>query len=185
MPAPVGPLVGFVLGIGFAWVSGAALTRRSEVIGRAMLLVTAYAVLVFAPAAAYFVVYAPDWSFAYWIDTDRLPAVVDPALVLLDAVSVPLGFGIGARQLGVRRTSALGRLAAVPAAVTIVFLVVASPRLAIDATYARFQGDFGVQSIAGSPLGYALLWMTIVTAAGALLTARALRRVGETPPSTR
>lgn len=181
MPAPIGPLVGFTLGIVFAWVAGVGLAGRSHALGRATLLVSAYAVLVFAPAAAYFVVYAADWSFAYWIDTERLPTALDPALVLFDAVSVPLGFGIGARQLGARRSSVLARIAAVPAAASMAFVVVASPRLSVDATYARFHGDFGTQSVAGSPLGYALLWMAVVAAAGALLTARTLRRLGAAP----
>jgi len=57
------------------------------------------------------------------------------------------------------------------------FVVVLFPRLSVQATYAQFHGDFGTRPVAGGPLGYALIWTTLVIVGGAAWTAYALRRM--------
>lgn len=177
MPAPVAPLIGFVLGLFFAWVSGDQLARATGATSRALTLVAWFSLLVYAPIAAYFTAFAPDWSWAYAVDPDRMPAVIDLALVIAAVASAPLGFALGNRQVGPRRNAALVRTAAIPTLLVIGFLGAASTRLTLDATYARFHGDFGVRSVAGSPLGYALLWMLFTLGLGSLITARGLREL--------
>ena len=181
MPAPVAPLLGFALGALFAWAAGDELSRSpgSAVMSRCLLLVAIFSIVVFAPVTAYFVSFAADWSFAYLVDTERIPGAVDLALVLVTVASVPLGFTVAARSPSVGRVGRLARVAGAPALLSAAFLIVAGPRLALHASYAQFHGDFGVSSVAGSPLGYALLWMDGVLLAGVLLTARAIRRIGE------
>ena len=100
-----------------------------------------------------------DWSYAYFIDTRRIPSALQLALVLLDAASVPVGFVVGC----IARASAQARS-----------LCSRSVRRRLDradwhrsfrrtpsiqASYAQFHGDFGTRPVAGSSLGYALLWM--------------------------
>ncbi len=181
MPAPIAPFIGFALGVAFAWIAADELVRAagSGVTSRSLVVVTLFSLLVFAPIGAYFIAFNPDWSYAYLVDSQRLPTAVDLGLVLLDAASVPAGFAVAARRASLHRLGAVVRIAALPTAVPVLFVGVLFRRLAIQATYAQFHGDFGTRSAAGSSLGYSLLWMTAVLAAGVLWTSRSLRRIGQ------
>jgi hypothetical protein len=161
VPAPLAPLLGFLLGIAFAWCAAEDLAK-SGIANRSLLGVSLFSMLVFAPVSAYFLALAPDWSYAYVVDSQKLPGVVDLSLVLVDAASVPLGFVAARSAARAKRASSLMRIATVPAVALVAFVLVAFPRLGRNATYAQYHGDFGVRSVAGSPLGYAMLWMALV-----------------------
>jgi hypothetical protein len=184
VPAPIAPLVGFLLGMALAWTAAGDPSRASTTAppGRALVIVTLYSFLVFAPASGYFLAFAPDWSYAYAVDSSRLSSAVDLAVVLLNVGSVPAGFTLAFRRIRERGPGQLLRLASPPLLAAVVFLVVALPRLSVHATYAQFHGDFGVRSVAGSPLGYALLWMDAILALGAVFTGRALRQLSAPKP---
>ena len=53
------------------------------------------------------------------------------------------------------------------------------PFMLLFALYVQFHGDFGTRPVAGSPLGYALLGMTLILLAGAAITVIWLRRSGQ------
>lgn len=179
MPAPTAPLFGFVLGIAFAWAASDELQRAAGTAGanRSLILVTLFSLLCFAPVAVYFLAFVPDWSYAYLVDPERLPNAVDLALALLDAASVPAGFVVATRSAGSKRLGSLLRLAAAPGLLALAFLVVCLPRLSVHATFAQYHGDFGTRSVAGSPLGYALLWMAAVLGASVAWTIYCLRAI--------
>ena len=179
MPAPTAPLFGFVLGIAFAWAASDELQRVAGTAGasRSLILVTLFSLLCFAPVAVYFLAFVPDWSYAYLVDPERLPNAVDLALALLDAASVPAGFVVATRSAGGKRLGSLLRLAAAPGLLALAFLVVCLPRLSVHATFAQYHGDFGTRSVAGSPLGYALLWMAAVLGASVAWTIYCLRAI--------
>ena len=179
MPAPIAPLVGFVLGVCFAWAAAGRGSHASaaDLTGRPLLIVSLFSFLVFAPVCVYFAAFAPDWSYAYLIDSHRLPGAVDLAAILVDVASVPAGFGVATRRARDRKPGVHLRVAALPLLLGATFIVAAFPQLGVHATYAQYHGDFGTQSVAGSPLGYALLWMDCILLLGAGFTARALRRL--------
>ncbi|WP_437667339.1 hypothetical protein [Sorangium sp. So ce1182] len=195
MPAFVAPLIGFALGALLAWFSAAAPHRPGALRAaeprlapdprdRPLALVTLFAVLVFAPVCAYFLVFAPDWSFAYLVDTRRIPSAIDLVLLLLDAASVPAGFtaaqrfaaSAGGRPTAQRSVRAVAVFAGAPLAIALVAVIALARRLALDGTYRQVEGDFGVHPVAGGPLGYALLWMHTMLAAGFAVTVSALLR---------
>lgn len=176
MPAPFAPWIGFLLGVAFAWAAAEDLIRAGSAISRALVVVSLFGVMVFAPVAAYFLAFAPDWSWAYAIDAQRLPGSLDSALVLLDAASVPAGFVAAARYAKQSRTGPLLRLIALPVSVVALLLLLTLPRLGVEASYSQYHGDFGVRSVSGGPLGYSLLWMALVLGGGVAWTASWLRR---------
>lgn len=179
MLAPTAPLIGFTLGIAFAWLAAEELARSPGAVeaSRSLVLVALFGLLCFAPINAYFMAFAPDWSYAYFVDSRRLPNALDLALGLLDAASVPTGFVMAARGAGAKRLGSLVRLGAVPALLALVLILSSLPRLGVHASYAQYHGDFGTRSIAGSPLGYALLWMAAVLTGAIAWTARCLRLI--------
>jgi len=175
MPAPVAPLFGFVLGVLFAWAAGSDLARASAASSRSLVVVAGFGLLVHAPIAAYFLAAAPDWSWAYLIDTQRLPAALGFGMVLFTAASVPAGFFAGARASAARRLSVLVRIGGAPALLALAFLALAFRRLELEGSYAQYHGDFGTRPVAGSPLGWALLWMCAVLGLAVAWTLRSLR----------
>ncbi|MCC6898897.1 MAG: hypothetical protein IT377_07970 [Polyangiaceae bacterium] len=176
MPTPAAPFLGFLLGSLFAWVAADELSRSATLQARTLIVVASFGLLVSAPIAGYFLAFAPDWSYGYLVDSQRLPGAIDTAWVLVDAASVPLGFARAARHVRTKRTGPMMRLMAVPALAAGGLVLAALPRLGVHATYSQFHGDFGTRPVAGSPLGYALLAMTLVLLAGVGITVAWLRR---------
>lgn len=175
MPAFLGPLVGFVLGVALAWLAQASAARRDDSGWGARAAIAAlYGALVYAPACAYFLIFASDWSLGYLIDGRAVPSAAALALALLDAASVPLGL-LAARRALTRRTSRAPMLLGVLPAVLAVGLVLALfPRLRVEGTFHQVRSDFGTQPVAGGPLGYAILWMNGMIIAGFTAAVRAM-----------
>lgn len=184
MPAITAPLFGFVLGVAFAWLSAADLERTGGIPSRPLLVVTLFSLLVYAPVYAFFLSFAPDWVYAYVIDPQRLPGFVDLGAVLVTAASVPAGFAAAVRYARARRSGPVLRLAAPLAAAAAGLTLLFAPRLGVQATYAQYHGDFGVRSVSGTPIGYALLWMALVLAAALAWTVTWLRRNSRSAPES-
>jgi hypothetical protein len=183
MPALLGPVFGFVLGVAFGWIRAAEAQPRGGGGPRGGLLATAlFGALVFAPINAYFVAFAGDWALSYLVDRRSVPSAVLLVLVLVDAAAVPAGFALAGRLARTRSLGAVLVAGAAPAAVALLALLAFARRLRIDATYQQYRLDFGTQPIAGGPLGYAVLWMLGMLAAGFVVTARTLRAPRRTEP---
>lgn len=182
MPAFIAPLVGFILGIAFAWSAADEIAADpTSVLGtRSLVVTTLFSVLVFAPIAGYFVAFHGDWSMAYLFNTARLPSAVTLTVVMVDALSVPAGYLVAATQARRRRLPQILTYAAVPTVISAIVLLMLARRLGVSATYAQFHGDFGTQSIAGTSLGYGLVWMNGVLAVAVTLTIREIRRLAAT-----
>jgi len=179
MPAFIAPLLGFVLGIVFAWSAlDEIASEPSSVLGSRSLIVTAlFGALIFAPAAGYFAVFDTDWAFAYLVNARHVPSAVVLGLIILDAIAVPAGFLIAAPHARRRRLGPTLALAGVPSAIALVAMLALSRRLGVSGSYEQFHGDFGTRSVAGTELGYALVWVNGVLALAISLTVRELRRL--------
>lgn len=185
MPALLGPLVGFALGVTLAWIARGEADRDDDQGMRARAAVVAlFGAVVFAPVCAYFLIFAGDWSLFYLVDSRAVPSALGLLLVVLDAAIVPLGF-IAARRAGRRRAyRALGALGGAPAMMAFALLLIFFPKLHIEGTFHQVRSDFGTQPVAGGPLGYAILWMNAMLVAGFVMTIRALtERPAPPPPS--
>jgi hypothetical protein len=176
MPLPLGPLVGFALGVLLAlFAPGGSLSEAGPAHPRPRLLVALFASLVFAPVCAYFLAFAGDWSLAYLADSRSVPSALLLILVGVDAASVVFGFSVGRRSLARRSMREVTALIAAPLGAALVLVVLFYGRLRIDGTFHQVRGDFGTQPVAGGPLGYAIVWMLGLVAAGFGLTLRLLR----------
>lgn len=179
MPAFFGPLVGVALGGFFAWVLGETKAQgRGGPDLSAPILVSAFALLIYAPQAAYFLVFNPDWAYAYFLEGGRRLGLLSAGVLLLDVASVPVGFALTLSRPKATGVSAVVRVMGVPLLMVGLLLVVLLPRLSVHATYTQYHGDFGTRPVAGGPLGYALLWTNLVLLGATAFTARSLRRLG-------
>src|SRR5690606_35646413 len=148
VPALLGPLIGFCLGVVFAWVSlGKGSVDRLATKHRGALLSAAFGSLLYAPICAYFVAFAADWSVAYWIDASRLPPVIAPLWVLLDASTPAVGFLLATSGERSKNSHFL-RIRAGPALGALALLAVSYPRLGLHATYRQSHADFGLNHVA-------------------------------------
>jgi len=173
------PLFGFTLGVLFAWMARHDIARGAQaaLAGRSLAIVALYAVFVFGPACAYFLVLEPDWAGAYLFDAGRRARLVSVAGTLLALVSVPAGFLAAAPATRARRAPTVLRVGAASALLTVAFTLALVPRLSVRATYAEYHGDFGTEAVSASPLGWGLFWIALVLA---LATAYVSRVLGET-----
>jgi hypothetical protein len=175
LPAPV---LGFTLGVLFAWMARHEIARAAPtaLASRSLSIVALYAVLVFGPACAYFLVLEPDWAGAYLFDAGRRARLVSVAGTLLALVSVPLGFLVAAPAARAQRTVSVLRLGAVAALSTLALTLALFPRLSVRATYAEFHGDFGTEPVAHTTLGWGLFWVFLVVAGATAYVASVLGR---------
>jgi hypothetical protein len=170
------------LGVLFAAAAKEDLRQRQTVLAStATWIVLLFSFLIFAPTATYLVAYNLDWSFGYWIDTAQLPMLTLPALGLC-FVAVPLiGYLLGA--VSSRKHSALPLFAYGGLSVGAAFLSLLAglPRLVVDGSYVEYHNQFGLRALAGSALGYSLLWSFVVLALCVLWTYATLRRLATKP----
>jgi hypothetical protein len=187
MPAPLAPFIGFALGVAFAWCARDELARSQSAAGigsRSLVIVTLFATIVFAPIAGYFLAFEADWSYAYLIDTRRIPSALELALVLVDAASVPIGFAVAASYARGRRLAPVLTLGTSPALFVAACIALAAGRFGVQATYTQFHGDFGTRPASGSSLGHALLWMDALLVLGAVWTARQVQKLARASRSS-
>lgn len=179
MPAPLAPLVGFALGVAFAWAAREDLTpgAGSRIVTRSFASVLLFSLLVLLPASGYFLVFEPAWSYLYTVEGARRFAALNFLTVGATVASAPAGFLIAAPHARARRVTALLKLSVVPSLLAAAIALGGARRLSVRATYAQFHGDFGIERLAGSSLGWAVLWSLLVTSAAALYTLVSLRRI--------
>jgi len=175
VPLLVGPLLGLALGSALAFVCRAEALREDEAAFRARAIVAAlFAALVYAPACAYFVVFAGDWALFYLVDSASVPSAVELCVVVADAALVVAGFVAGHRAARLRRERALAALVLAPLAVVAAMLATFQGRLRVEGTFHQITSRFGTQPVAGGPLGWAILWMGAMIVAGFVIAARVL-----------
>ncbi|HEY3593645.1 MAG TPA: hypothetical protein VGL13_07220, partial [Polyangiaceae bacterium] len=61
--------------------------------------------------------------------------------------------------------------------VALVSIAATADRLGVQGSYAQFHGDFGTRPVAGSSLGYGLLWVDVVLVLGIAWTCRHVQLV--------
>ena len=179
MPTLVFPILGFLLGMTFARSSAEELTADPTTVfgARCFVVTMLFAALLFAPASAYYMAFHGDWAFAYMLDASRVPSAVVLALVLFNGGCVTAGFVVAAPLVRRHNTKGLLTVAGVLSLVVLVLLLLFARRLGVAATYAQYRGGFGVRSLAGTPLGYAIAWGGCVFAVAIALTTREIRKL--------
>jgi hypothetical protein len=177
VPALIAPFIGFSLGAVLAWAAGRELSHHSGPLWAARSFVVAmlYAVLVYGPAAGYFVSFETDWAFAYLIDTARTSPAIVVASVALDIGAVIGGFVIASRAARKRQVFALLPLLTVPNAIAAVVVGLLARRLSVHGTTAEFRREFGLEAFAGSAAAYAVLFFGACLLLGTTFTVRQLR----------
>jgi hypothetical protein len=173
------PLTGFALGALFAWLSREDLVRGAPAMlaVRSLVVVVAYALLVFGPAAAYFLVFESAWASAYLLDIGSHARAFDVLFAVLAPASVVSGFVVTGHAIRRHRPAAALRIGAPSALLALAVTLLLFPRLSVQATYAQYHGDFGTRPVAGTPLGWALVWFGAIVLLATLYVASALRNL--------
>jgi hypothetical protein len=178
MPLPLAPLLGFALGVAFAWVARAEIARVDTPLyeSRSLRVVLGFAAMVFAPMEGYFAAFHGDWAYLYLVPWRRVPSAFDLALVALAGAAVIGGFFAASPLARARKIGPLGALFAAPVVVLLLAMLALQRRLGTSGTFAQFQGGFGTESVTRTDLGRGLLSMLVVLALGVGWCVRLLRR---------
>jgi len=183
VPIPLVLWVGLLLGLAFARAASGVLsqTGNAGLSSPAFPIVSVFAVLVYAPVVGFSVSLAPDWACAYLIDTQRLPAAFETFSVVFAASSAVLGFIWGAEPSARRHWNVIGRRMILVGIALVTTMAPLIPRFKVQATFTQYRGDFGIRPIAGTELGYALLWMLVLLGLAGTWTIFSLYRMGRQP----
>lgn len=173
MPLASLPLLGLLAGLVFASAAGES-RGHPAILARALVLGAAFGLLLLGPCAAFLVAIAPDWSLAYLVDSRRVPSLAFMLWVLGVTACVPLGTWLGSSAPVLRRRQLVLQGVAVLIVAVVAVVAASLPRLAVLATFAQYHGKFGVRPLAGSPLGYGLVWLSALLVGGAAFTFRAI-----------
>ena len=159
MPLPFAFPVGLILGMTLAWVARVELARSEVplVLARPFLVALGLGAIVFAPIVGYFTALHGDWAYLYLVRWSRVPSAVDLFLVVLAALTVPLGFAIATPWAIARRGTRLLQVNAGIAAVLVIAGAILARRLSMSASFAQYHGGFGGVPIGRSPLGRGML----------------------------
>lgn len=185
MPAFVAPFVGLSLGALLAWAAGGELSHHGGPLwtARSFVVTLLFAGLVYGPAAAYFACFETDWAFAYLLDTSHPVSAVVLVSVALDVASVVAGFALASRPARKRRMFALLPLVTVPNAAAMILVALLARRLSVHGTTAEYRRDFGLESFAGSPAAYAVLFFGACLLLGTTHAMREIRGPRKRAPS--
>jgi hypothetical protein len=145
MPVLIAPWVGLLFGVLFAWMAREDLARseRGPLASPALVLTLAFGMLIHGPVAGYFLAYAPDWSVAYLMDSQRLPSIVDMIALLLTAASPAAGYLLSVYPASRREGAILARWSLPLLVVVVAATIALGPRLGTEANYAQYRGSFG------------------------------------------
>ena len=176
MPAIQLNLIGFALGVWCAWAARDQLRQAERPWHTpAGFVVWAFAALLFAPACSLLCLSQADWSLGYLISTQRLPNAWPVLMMLNYLVVVPLGFAVCAPRVSENNAILVTRLALVPLGVGTVLLLICLQPLSVVGTTQQYRGEYGMTPVAGSSLGYSVLWFSLVLAASFAWTLWLLR----------
>jgi len=177
MPLPLAPILGFVLGVVYAWVARGELARADASLSesRALRVVVGFAAMVFGPVVGYFAAFHGDWAYLYLVPWRRVPSAFDLALVAGAGASVIGGFVAAAPFARARKLGPLGALFGAPVILLLLAMLALQRRLGTSGTFAQFQGGFGTEPISRTGLGRALLAMLVVLVVGVGWCVRLLR----------
>jgi hypothetical protein len=170
--------MGLCLGFGFAWCAASEVRGHASVLQtQAAWIVLLHALLVFGPASGYLLSFHTDWVFSYWFKSGSLPRGALTSLILVCTATPFLGFLAASPAARQRRPMPLLYATGACLAACFVGGMLTLPRLLVNATYVQFHDDFGTRSVAGSPLGYALLGIVGILAGSSLWCANTLRNL--------
>lgn len=167
------PLAAFSSGALVGWLGRKSRSADTEIWAEPRFHVSCwFGCGVLSPIAGYFLLYAPDWAFAYLVAPSALPRATVTLLIVLSGLSFPAGFAVSAANAE-RTPQAKSPVAAIASGLAALGVLLATvSRLVVDTTYAGYHGDLGTGSIASGRLGYALFFAFSVVGLASLGLAR-------------
>lgn len=180
MPCLGALCMAFALGVLFAHAHRETISRQEHSLqAPGAWLVVAFGVLFSGPVLGYLMVSNPAWALSYWLDPSRLPSMWGLVLTLSYAVLPLLGFVVAAGPVMAGRIDRLLALMSLATGVTVLAFIGAIPRMLVVGSIRQYQNGFGLEPLAGSPLGLSLVWTVLVCALVVTWVVHRLRKLSE------
>jgi hypothetical protein len=128
-----------------------------------------FASLVLVPVSVYFYVFHGDWFLLYLFDVQRIPSAIALLGFVLEAGIGALGFGAGAALMRSQRDTIAGVMAVVAVLIGIGVPLAMRERLAVVASFAQFEGGFGLTPFTEASLLPGAIAMSLILTTGLVL----------------
>jgi hypothetical protein len=125
-----------------------------------------FAMLVLVPVSVYFYVFHGDWFLLYLFDVQRIPSAIALVGFVLEAGIGAVGFASGAALMRSQRDALAGVAIAVALLAGIGVPLAMRERLAVVATFAQFEGGFGLTPFAEASLLPGAIAMSLLLTTG-------------------
>jgi len=123
-----------------------------------------YTAIIVWPAALYFYIAHPDWSWMYWVDPHRVPRVTVVLVLIAYAGALMGGFAGGYALVRAGKFTHLFGAMGGAAVLIILLLAVLHRRFFSWGTYDDYRGHGPMYSLSQVKLGYSLVVVGIATA---------------------
>ena len=168
MPVPHLILANVLLGMLAAW-SGRSVLRlasRSSVAGPYFVGFMIAEALLVLPVGLYILIFYPDWSSLYLVETAEVPSAIAVLLLVAFPGVGAVGFFGGVVALRANKDRAVLGALGVGAAALLLGIVLSWSRIVAVGTYDQFHRRFGLEPLHTTGLGIFLLVALPVVAAG-------------------
>lgn len=125
-----------------------------------------FAALVLVPVSVYFYVFHGDWFLLYLFDVQRIPSAVALVGFVLEAGIGAIGFALGAALVRSQRDALAGVAVAVALLTAVGIPLAMRDRLAVVASFAQFEGGFGLTPFVDASLLPGAIAMSLLLATG-------------------
>jgi hypothetical protein len=125
-----------------------------------------FATLVLVPVSVYFYVFHGDWFLLYLFDVQRIPSAIALLGFVAEAGIGAIGFASGAALMRSQRDTLAGIAVALSLLVGIGVPVAMRERLAVVASFAQYEGGFGLTPFTEASLLPGAIAMSLLLTTG-------------------
>lgn len=168
MPLPTLICVAFATGVMAAIASRTELrlSPRHALLTAGFGAYVIFATLVLVPISVYFYVFHGDWFLLYLFDVQRIPSAIALVGFVLEAGIGALGFASGAALMRSQRDALAGIAIGAALLVGLGIPFAMRERLAVVASFAQFEGGFGLTPFTEASLLPGSIAMSVLLTTG-------------------
>jgi uncharacterized membrane protein len=181
MPILFAPFISAFIGLLYAIFGRDEIRRTTQPAHqtRGFLFSMLSAILLVAPLAGYFLAFYPDWSYAYFLSSAKVPSAFDLLFVLFSCAILPLSYVWSANTLRRYALQIFVQGIASLVFLFVVLFVMLAQRLSVAGDYHSFTHRFEMPLLSHSSLGLSIFLLDGCFLFGVFWVSMQLRKLAQ------